>query len=86
MDQSTTPAFVTTLRNRKESRMILDINSTATKTDMSDYSPTTAVENDINMTYEYPAADTYDFSNLLSFDLDPDEWKQWDRLLVGQSF
>ena len=29
--------------------------------------------------------DSYDFSNLLSFDLEPDEWVQWERLLAGHS-
>jgi len=37
---------------------------------------------------EIPAGDcsleTYDFSNLLSFDLEPDEWAQWERLLAGR--
>lgn len=28
--------------------------------------------------------DSYDFSNLLSFDLEPNEWAQWERLLAGQ--
>ena len=30
--------------------------------------------------------DSYDFSNLLSFDLEPDEWMQCERLLSGQTF
>jgi hypothetical protein len=28
--------------------------------------------------------DSYDFSNLLSFDLEPSNWEQWERLLAGQ--
>ena len=31
-----------------------------------------------------PHDDSYDFSNLLSFDLEPNEWVQWERLLAGQ--
>jgi len=33
---------------------------------------------------EVDAIETYDFSNLLSFDLEPSEWEQWERLLAGQ--
>jgi hypothetical protein len=28
--------------------------------------------------------ESYDFSNILSFDLEPNEWAQWERLLSGQ--
>jgi hypothetical protein len=31
-----------------------------------------------------PLDESYDFSNLLSFDLEPNEWIQWERLLAGQ--
>ena len=39
-----------------------------------DKSPTTDID----------LLDSYDFSNLLSFDLDPNGWMQWERLLAGQ--
>ena len=33
---------------------------------------------------EVDTFESYDFSNLLSFDLEPSEWEQWERLLAGQ--
>ncbi|RDW63517.1 hypothetical protein BP6252_11062 [Coleophoma cylindrospora] len=30
--------------------------------------------------------DMYDFPDLVSYDLEPDEWAQWERLLSGQAF
>ena len=38
-------------------------------------------ENHIN---EFDSLQSYNFSNLLSFDLEPSEWEQWERLLAGQ--
>ncbi|KAM3079931.1 hypothetical protein ACMFMF_003349 [Clarireedia jacksonii] len=40
---------------------------------------------DENPLAEFDPAGTYDFSNLLSFDLEPNEWAQWEQLLAGQA-
>ncbi|PQE16872.1 C6 transcription factor protein [Rutstroemia sp. NJR-2017a BBW] len=40
---------------------------------------------DGNPLVDFDPAGTYDFSNLLSFDLEPDEWVQWEQLLAGQT-
>ncbi len=39
---------------------------------------------DENPTIEYDSLQSYDFTNLLSFDLEPSEWQQWERLLTGR--
>jgi hypothetical protein len=33
---------------------------------------------------DFEPSDSYDFSNLPSYDLEPNEWLQWERLLGGQ--
>jgi hypothetical protein len=52
----------------------------------TDYSKGNSLGLDGNWVTDFESSDSYDFSNLLSFDLEPGEWAQWERLLGGQGF
>jgi Fungal specific transcription factor domain len=50
------------------------------------YTKVQTLRTDENPMNEYESTDSYDFSNLLSFDLEANEWAQWERLFAGEGY
>ena len=92
LPESPTPEFITALRRCR--RPIADTpfkSNTATDFGQATGNPTTYSEvqslgHEGISSSNLEMNDLYDFPNLLSFEMEPDEWMQWERLLSGQSF
>ena len=101
LPDSPTPEFITAIRRcRRRPEETSSINKPKGSRNIE--RPTTGISNSSNgssdrvqslthdenpiTTLEATLDDSYDFPNLLSFDLQPDEWMQWDRLFSGQKF
>jgi hypothetical protein len=90
LSESPTPEYITAIRRAR--RPLAEPSSKPN----GPTSPGRAVGNstgygevqslDGNPITDLETIDSYDFSNLLSFDLEPNEWAQWEHLLSGQGF
>ncbi|KAI9740064.1 MAG: hypothetical protein M1818_004815 [Claussenomyces sp. TS43310] len=91
LPESATPEFIMAIRrsrrpteetSSKQNGLTDFGRATGTSTG---YSEVQSPRHDGNLMTDFESADSYDFPNLLSYDLEPDEWVQWERLLSGQA-
>ena len=85
-----TPEYINAIRRCRTP----SVESPSNQKDLTDFGPVTgksagycniqARRHDRNPLSDLEPFASYDFSNLLSFEMDPDEWDQWENLVVGE--
>jgi hypothetical protein len=83
-----TPGFIVAIRQRQalSSRDQLADLLPVTGPTVAGYGDVNVLREDGNPSSDPKASSFFDFSNLLSFEMDPIEWTQWENLVVGESF
>ncbi|KAG0648436.1 Transcription factor vrtR1 [Hyphodiscus hymeniophilus] len=90
LPESPTPEFIVALRRCRRPTAEKSLKSDAA-TDSGQpgntqgYGEVPSLGYDGNQSANLEMTDMYDFPNLLSFEMEPDEWMQWERLLSGQT-
>jgi hypothetical protein len=87
LSELATPEFITIIRRylapTKISSSTNELNTTtSTIVNLPNQKEAGNLSYDGDSILNFGSMDSYDFSKLLSFDLEPDDWIQWDRLLA----